>query len=143
MPRSVRKLTISSAKSGLPSAFSVTCRASASGKSLDPEPRLYQAANVACRKWLQTQLGDGRAVEPRRRIFRAARGEEQKPQLCFAIDDLAQQFLGYAVDPVQILDHHDHWREAAARLQQLLQKLARAQADQHAVESRQAHRPGL
>ena len=38
---------------------------------------------------------------------------------------------------MQILDHHDHRREAATRLQQLLKKLARAQADQHTVEPRQ------
>ena len=40
-------------------------------------------------------------------VFRPARGEEQKSHLRFAIDDLAQQFLRYAVDPVQVLDHHD------------------------------------
>jgi hypothetical protein len=35
-PRSVRKLTISSANSGLPSAFSTTCHASASGRASTP-----------------------------------------------------------------------------------------------------------
>ena len=52
MPRSVRKVMISSANSGLPSAFSVTCRASASGKASTTEPRLYQVTYVASGKRL-------------------------------------------------------------------------------------------
>ena len=51
MPRSVRKLTISSANSGLPSAFSVTCRASASGKASTP--------SRACTKWRMSPVGSG------------------------------------------------------------------------------------
>ena len=39
-----------------------------------------------------------------------------------------------AVDPMQVLDQQHDLREAAARRQQVLQQVARAQADQHAVE---------
>jgi hypothetical protein len=63
-------------------------------------------------------------------VFRPPRGEEQKSQLTLPADDLAQNFLGRAVDPVQILDHHHDQGKAAAHLQQLPQKFARAQADQ-------------
>ena len=63
--------------------------------------------------------------------------QEQESQLAFAVDDLAQNLLRHAIDPVQILDHHEDRREPAARLQQLHQKLARAQADQDTVEPRQ------
>ena len=104
------------------------------GQALHPEPRLHQAANVADRQRLELYLGHCRAADPRRRVFRPTGGYEQEPQLGLAVDDLVQNFLGHAVDPVQILDGHDHGRELAACLQPLLQELARAQADQYAVE---------
>jgi hypothetical protein len=65
-------------------------------------------------------------------------GEEQKLQLAFAIYNLAQQFLRYAVDPVQILNHHHNRRETAPCVQQLLQKFACAQSDQDTIKPRQS-----
>jgi hypothetical protein len=51
-----------------------------------------------------------------------------------AFDDLGEQLRRRTVDPVQVLDCHYNGRKTAAGFQQLLQKLARTQADQYAIE---------
>src|SRR5262245_39064051 len=47
------------------------------GQNLSSEPRRYNAANVINRKRFQAQLGDNCAIEPRWRVFRAARRYKQ------------------------------------------------------------------
>ena len=43
------------------------------GESLNAKPRSYKSADVADGQRFQRQVGDHRSVEPRRRVFRAAR----------------------------------------------------------------------
>ena len=56
------------------------------------------------------------------------------PQIGRALDDLFEYLLRKAVSPVQVFDQQHDLRNAATRPEQCLQQVARAQADQHAVE---------
>ena len=53
------------------------------------------------------------------------------------LDDLAEQFLRRAVDPMEILDQKRYLRAAAERFQHPQQEAAGAQANEHAVKPRE------
>ena len=55
--------------------------------------------------------------------------------LALALDDLAQDLLRNAVDPMEVLNEQHGLREVAARFEQSLKQVARAQANQHAIEA--------
>ena len=80
-----------------------------------------QALHVARRQRLQPKRRRNWAFAPGRLVFRSPRMEDQQAELGLAVDDLAQQFLRDAVDPMQVLDQQTRPGEAAARCQQALQ----------------------
>ena len=63
--------------------------------------------------------------------------QDQKLERLVDGDDLRQQVLRSAVEPMKVLEHEDHRRQSTARLRQPLQELARSQADQYAVQALQ------
>ena len=82
-------------------------------------------------------------AEPGRRVGRPSRQKKEQGGRGLGCDEPAQEFLGRAVDPVGVLDGYDERRQTRARSDDLVQKLARSEPDQDAVQRRQRPARGL
>jgi hypothetical protein len=61
--------------------------------------------------------------------------KNDQTELGVAPDDRFEHLLRDAVDPMQVLDHHDDLRETASGMQETMQQVARSKSDQDAVEA--------
>ena len=107
------------------------------GQALDAKPQLSDARGLATRERIERDLDDLRVAEPGRRVARPSRQKKQQGGRGLGCDEPAQKFLGRAVDPVGVLDGDDERRQTRARPDDLVQKLARSEPDQDAVQRRQ------
>jgi hypothetical protein len=104
-------------------------------QGLDAEPRLGKAPDIARRQRRQTERRHHGGFTPGRQKFWPPRMEDEQSEIGFVGDDPAQNFQRNAVDPMQVLEQQHDRRDAAARREQGLQQVARAQANQHAIEA--------
>ena len=107
------------------------------GQGVDAEPRLREMPDVACGKRLERKRPHAGTAAPAGDVFGSPRLDDEQVRLCADLDQFAEQLFRCAVDPVNVFKHQNHRGGAAFRLQQGRQQVARAQADQDAVESRQ------
>ena len=107
------------------------------GQALDAKSQLSDARGLAARERIERDLDDLRVAEPGRRVARPSRQKKQQGGRRLGRDEPAQKFLGGAVDPVGVLDGDDERRQTRARPDDLVQKLARSEPDQDAVQRRE------
>ena len=92
--------------------------------------------NVARRKRLERKGRHAGAAPPSGDIFGPACVDDEEVRIRVGLDQSIEQLFGRAVDPVDVLEQEDDRRGAATRRQERGQQVARAQADQNAVEAR-------
>jgi hypothetical protein len=63
--------------------------------------------------------------------------DDEEVRMRVGLDQPTEQLFGRAINPVDVLDQEDDRRGAATRRQERRQQVARAQADQNAVEARE------